>query len=60
MDTEGFSENEKVQLKTGGPVMAIARFEIDGAGATCAVCGWFDRKKPKIATIPVGMLKRVE
>jgi uncharacterized protein YodC (DUF2158 family) len=60
MNTEGFNENDRVKLKSGGPVMVIARFEIDGAEATCAVCGWFYRKKQKIATIPVGMLEHAE
>ena len=60
MNTEGFNKNDRVKLKSGGPVMTIARFEVDGAGDTCAVCGWFYRKKQKIATIPVRMLEHAE
>ena len=62
MDTQEFNKNDKVKLKSGGPIiMVIARFEIDEAGATCAVCGWSSiAKKQKTATIPVGMLEHAD
>jgi uncharacterized protein YodC (DUF2158 family) len=51
-----FEVGDTVRLKSGGPLMTVARLE---AGAV--VCGWFcqsDDSEPKTTTFPAEMLEQ--
>lgn len=46
---------DTVQLKSGGPIMTVARLETIN-GVVNAVCGWFIKQKREIGTFPVTTL----
>ena len=47
---------DTVQLKSGGPVMIIARLEPMNGG-TLAVCDWFEGTKQERGSFPLSSLK---
>ena len=55
MTSEAFEVGDKVQLKSGGPVMTVVL--ADNQDATCV---WFDEKQAKQnAVFPAAALKRL-
>jgi len=47
---------DTVQLKSGGPVMTIARLEPMNGG-TLAICDWFEGPKQQRGSFPVASLQ---
>jgi len=50
---------DTVRVISGGPTMTVASIG-EYLGETCAICHWFDGKRPENGRFPLTVLKKID